>query len=150
MGGVSSLKILLISDIEEYRNINNQVKIILVEEKAFKDIYFSYKSAKVEVTEISENLYSINIHFLSPKNRIELYNETKEFVNQKVIVLIKFSNGVEIVYGSIYCPLIMKYSPTLQSIPSDYNGLSYTLSCKDYSPGRYLYIEEPEEEPEEE
>lgn len=137
MGSIVSLSVLKIEHINSFRSLNNRCQVTISGDNQPTTVYFSHKSLRV-ATSPSGPIYGINISWRIPNDRHELFDSVKPFINQKVILFATLSSGIQKVYGSKECPLILRYSPTEIGSPTDWNGLSVSVSGRDFFPGRYI------------
>lgn len=137
MGSIVSLSVLKIEHITSFRSLNNRCQVIISEGIQPTTVYFSHKSLRV-ATEPNGPIYGINISWRTPNDRHELFDSIKPFINQKVIIFATLSSGIQKVYGSKGCPLVLSYLPTEIGSPTDWNGVNIFASGKDFSSGRYI------------
>jgi hypothetical protein len=137
MGGIISLHIQLASNIGAFVAFAGNCRITPT--VPFHPIYYSYKSANIQTPPGEEGMFNISINFKSPNDRAELLASINPFINQKVVIIAKYSNNTEKVFGSKENPLILSFAPTTQGLPTDYNGIEFFATGLDFAPGRFLY-----------
>lgn len=135
IGGVTALKWIPIQNLLEIRRKNGLCHIIYEEDKNAIDIYHSINSASVNISQANSNIYNISITSLSPKESKALLAATIPYVNSKGVLMVSYSSGIIKVYGSKCSPIVLRLSPTLNGVPSDFCGLQFSFSTQSLAPG---------------
>ncbi len=138
MGGVTAISLLLSSDILSMRYFKGKTSVSIAAGKSPFKVYFSYNSASVNSPAVEDSdCFNNTISFRSPKDNQDMIPELTGWINKKCIAEVTFSNGVKKIYGTPEIPLLLRFAPTRQGTPEDYNGIEFTLHNMDFAPGRF-------------
>lgn len=137
LGGIVSIGIIPVADIELFVKRDTVVAITPFVGKSWENIPFTYASVQVteeqSETEAGE-LYAPKVVFkraiVSKATSVLL----AKYLNKKIVVRLEIDSGEYLVVGGVDYPAILTYKHTPGSLGADYNGYEVTISAKDTAP----------------